>query len=390
MQIQVRQNLRERARKRTKKGHLGMKDEPENFLLVLPIPQRVVLLVVLGVWLYFWFLKIASKYLSVNKVLVIDEVDLPHNLNMRQVEKRVLNLAKSVTKIILPLQLLWVIFVRYAVKEEIKSKLILFVLNAIPLLEMVFILMTILRSSPMLQRCLKKILWFADVEPRPYRNNYIIISDTLTSYSRPLVDFTMYLIFLASEPANINCHFEHPANAVGINIDLLVGVFPAVIRLLQCLREHMRQDSEKDNTQLYNAFKYFGNIPIMCLTVYARFYDIKTTNWIYMVMFWNSLYTFWWDLTMDWKLDVFNFTKDSSLHILRKNLSFQSPAVYYLAIAIDFSLRFIWYWQYITGKSIFYGELNTFCIQALEIIRRWAWIFFKVDAEYVEMLEDTK
>ena len=56
----------------------------------------------------------------------------------------------------------------------------------------------------------------------------------------------------------------------------------------------------------------------------------------------NSLYSFWWDVVMDWKLTI--LTNPSApgpkLWGLRKTIHFSSPQLYYTAIALDFILRY--------------------------------------------------
>jgi hypothetical protein len=57
----------------------------------------------------------------------------------------------------------------------------------------------------------------------------------------------------------------------------------------------------------------------------------------------NSLYSFWWDVVMDWNLTI--LTNPSSpgkkLWGLRKTIHFSSPQLYYTAIFLDFILRYI-------------------------------------------------
>ena len=55
----------------------------------------------------------------------------------------------------------------------------------------------------------------------------------------------------------------------------------------------------------------------------------------------NSLYSFWWDVAIDWNLSI--LTDPSSpgrAHWgLRKSIHFRSPTPYYIAIALDLLLR---------------------------------------------------
>jgi EXS family len=55
----------------------------------------------------------------------------------------------------------------------------------------------------------------------------------------------------------------------------------------------------------------------------------------------NSLYSFWWDVVVDWDLSILTNPSEPgpSLWGLRKSIHFTSPTVYYLAIALDLLLR---------------------------------------------------
>lgn len=275
-------------------------------------------------------------------------------------------------------------------QNNVTNKAVWLVLNVTPLLELLAIVALILKSSTMAARCLKKILWFANIEPKPLRNNYIVMSDTLTSYSKPIMDFTIYLMYLVNDPFNTRCQFEKYQNAVSLNVDLFVGILPSMIRMIQSLREYSRHTTKDDNTQLFNALKYASNIPIMATAVYTRYYKLDSMSIIYWFMLWNSFYTFWWDLTIDWKLGMFNFKAERNISSLRHTLLYRGNYIYFAAIILDFVLRFAWFWEYISGKSIFYGELNIFWLQTLELFRRWVWLFFKVEAEYITIIDDGK
>ncbi|CDO94477.1 unnamed protein product [Kluyveromyces dobzhanskii CBS 2104] len=367
----------------------------EPFLIYLPIPQRVVLLVVFGLWLWTWFLKISGTYYDVSRVVIFNEFNgLPNYSASTKLYQSSLKLLKSVCRVIIPWQLVCVVGFQYCVANNVNHKQVWFILNISPLIEMIYILVTILKSSSMVRRCIKRIMWIADIEPKPYRNNYIMISDTLTSYSKPLVDLAIYVTFLFHEPANFKCQLEKYENAVALNIDVIVGILPSLIRMVQSLREFARGRSQrKDGSQLFNALKYAGNIPVMLVTVYTRYYNLGPLKMIYWFMFWNSAYSFWWDVTMDWKLDLFNFVSNNANtndNALRNTLLYGKNAWYYSGMVLDFVLRFAWLWEYISGHSIFYGELNIFWLQILEVFRRWIWLFFKVEAEYIATAEGEK
>ncbi|GMF10273.1 unnamed protein product [[Candida] boidinii] len=75
---------------------------------------------------------------------------------------------------------------------------------------------------------------------------------------------------------------------------------------------------------------------------------------------------------------------------------------YYFAILIDFCLRFIWIsriliqqgeFQYSNSPFIVFVlgnlyslEFGYFTLEFLEIIRRWVWVFIKLETEYIKLI----
>lgn len=157
--------------------------------------------------------------------------------------------------------------------------------------------------------------------PRSLRNTYILISDTLTSFAKPLIDFTLFTSLIFREP------FTH--------FDLSVALLPVLVRLLQCLREYRLLH---DATLLFNALKYSCNLPILFCTWKSRVYEGSINEerlhhvqrWFMLI---NSSYTLFWDVRMDWSLD--------SLTSLRSR-SKSAVTLKKKCIIRRFSLTFCW------------------------------------------------
>jgi hypothetical protein len=92
---------------------------------------------------------------------------------------------------------------------------------------------------------------------------------------------------------------------------------------------------------------------------------------------------FLWDLRMDWGL-LRTAAEDAgrpSLPMLRPNLLSGPPALYYTAIVTNLVLRFAWL---ITLLAYPYAPVAVATVTAcLEVCRRCAWSFFRVEAEHV-------
>lgn len=116
----------------------------------------------------------------------------------------------------------------------------------------------------------------------------------------------------------------------------------------------------------------------------------------------NSGYSFWWDVTNDWGLSMFQPTASTSTgnhtptnndsHLepkypkgLRSILLFNDPFVYYMAISLNLVLRFTWSLKLSSHlHTIADLEGGIFMLEALELIRRWLWVFFRIEWETVK------
>lgn len=73
---------------------------------------------------------------------------------------------------------------------------------------------------------------------------------------------------------------------------------------------------------------------------------------------------------------------------LRQRLLFSDPLVYHLAIAIDFILRFTWSLKLSSHlHTVSEIESGVFIMEALELFRRWMWVFLRIEWEVVKKME---
>ncbi|UZJ54400.1 hypothetical protein CBS101457_003720 [Exobasidium rhododendri] len=307
----------------------------------------------------------------------------------------------------------------------------------------------------------------------------ILFADILTSFARVFGDLWLTMCFLWPKS-------DTPAwwNGKGsVAVPILVSL-PYAIRLRQCLSEYnMSQPApgtnEKPLKPLYNAAKYASAFPVIWLSVMqgdAKNQD-ETTNssaffylWILSVLL-NSFFSFWWDVTHDWGLDMLRWetwtntstmvaqgvksfhkksfssipmtkqqssstsnsmtspTKESGKrsptlsngtnshlrphHMLGGSLNggqsqingggggttnhsrsrsaflrspehvmLFPPIVYQLAVTCDLLLRFAWSLKLSSHlHHIIELESTAFYLEALEIVRRWAWTFLRIEWE---------
>ena len=134
-----------------------------------------------------------------------------------------------------------------------------------------------------------------------------------------------------------------------------------------------------------------GNITRVHMLTYPflrRHANVECDGRLFSVFF-NSFYSFYWDVAKDWDLTLFSSSheRDDPEHPwgLRRVLYFQTPRLYYLIIALDLVLRCTWSLKLSPHLDHFNDlEGGIFTIELLEVFRRWVWVFFRVEAEWSE------
>ncbi|EUC64072.1 ER retention-like protein [Rhizoctonia solani AG-3 Rhs1AP] len=173
----------------------------------------------------------------------------------------------------------------------------------------------------------------------------------------------------------------------------------------------------------------------------SGYFDNKIFKlWLLAVVV-NSVYSFWWDVTNDWGLTLLKPSTWPAQHAamlprspllrpprsarsspplillsrtnsstalstagstysdtdgimrermphpfgLRDNLLFRDSLVYYLVIFLNLFLRFTWSLKLSTHlDTVEELESSVFLIEALEVTRRWVWVFFRVEWEAIK------
>jgi len=180
----------------------------------------------------------------------------------------------------------------------------------------------------------------------------------------------------------------------------LICLFPLWIRFNQCLRRYMV--TGKRMPHLANAFKYAMSQTVTLFGAFHPLYllhhhsdlvqsdsdgiliqDVNRNNMFQL--FWmglfilSSLYSFFWDVYMDWGLGrpEYNF--------LGSRLMFPKRIYYYTVIVLDLFLRFMWVLTLVPPHSGARFELPNYLTaltMALELCRRAMWGFFRLENEH--------
>lgn len=86
---------------------------------------------------------------------------------------------------------------------------------------------------------------------------------------------------------------------------------------------------------------------------------------------------------MDWGLSL--LTPHSPEFPLRAHLILPDPIIYYLAVGIDLILRLTWSLKLSPHlHTVHEIQGGIFTLQLLEALRRWMWVFFRVEWEVVK------
>ncbi|KAL0360708.1 UNVERIFIED_CONTAM: SPX and EXS domain-containing protein 3 [Sesamum radiatum] len=212
------------------------------------------------------------------------------------------------------------------------------------------------------------------------------LADIFTSMSKVFSDLERSVCRMVHRQVATIAWFEADSvcgsHAVAIPIVL---VLPYIFRLFQCLRQYK---DTREKTALLNALKYSTAVPVIFLSALKyHVFPEKWTNiyrplWLLSSVL-NSLYSFYWDITRDWDLSCFTrIFKFSKPHIL-SHVLYGRKWVYFWVIGSNLILRCTW--TYKLSAHLRHNYLTVFTITALEMLRRFQWVFFRVENEWNKM-----
>ncbi|KAI9674460.1 MAG: protein-ER retention protein [Caeruleum heppii] len=397
-------------------GDPAVEPELDAFSLVLPLPYRVSLIIVLGIWA--WGLNL--HYLSFLKIDVPNLIRYPHR-HSSTLPSHHLSVYRLATLLTIPLFLSILLFwtltygnPRLVLTHELlpQSYLILLILIfALPI-------QYLSRSGRYrFLSTLRRVSIGGIAEAPDLKFGDILLADVLTSYAKVLGDLFVSLCMFFS--SGVSSTAKPNRGCGGSYVVPLIISIPSVIRLRQCLIEYLRvrRLNAKNGgvigpagwggQHLANALKYSSAFPVIILSALQRGYDpakiglSETTLfrlWL-LAVFLNSFYSFYWDVTKDWDLSLLTqlFTSPPSTtssttkppshpYGLRPALHLQTSTIYYLAILLDFLLRCTWSFKLSPHLDHFNDlEGGIFVMELLEVGRRWMWIFLRVETEWVRV-----
>ncbi|KAF2422589.1 EXS family protein [Tothia fuscella] len=374
----------------------------DSFSLFLPLPYRVSLIIVLGVWA--WGANL--HYLNLIKIDVPSLIRYPGRTS-HTLPSHHLSTYRLATLLTVPLGLslllFWVI-----TQGNAKSVLEWEILPNIYLLILVicFILPVSFISGSGRHRflaTLRRISIGGIAEAQDGKFGDILMADALTSYAKVLGDLFVALCMFVTRTGSTS----KPDRACGgqFMVPIILAI-PSLIRLRQCLIEYGRVQRaynkggpSKDGwggQHLANALKYATAFPVIILSAIQRGYEdgkyglseaglFRLWYGLLFVLL-NSFYSFYWDVAKDWDLSLFSSDRENPQHPwgLRRLRHFHAKEIYYVVIGLDFVLRCTWSVKLSPHLDHFNDvEGGIFLMEVLEVFRRWVWIFFRVETEWV-------
>lgn len=239
----------------------------------------------------------------------------------------------------------------------------------------------------------------------------ILLGDMLTSLAKPLGDLCIAIYCLVAKfnwdrptsLAPISVIEKLPTELPTGSMPLVIISYPSVIRMLQCLRLFFKSPPDQDQfdmKHLINTGKYLMGIVVIWTTYMFnsqhrsdRFYNLHDIIWIVACSI-QTIYAYIWDLKQDWGLladPCDNNDGNTNIYTpygLRniKELKLGPPGVYYMAMFINLVFRCTWLFRFI-AVAMDIDTTNTawiFGLQAIEVIRRFIWMFFRIEWKEIE------
>ncbi|EUC41177.1 hypothetical protein COCMIDRAFT_106872 [Bipolaris oryzae ATCC 44560] len=386
-------------------GDPAIEPEIDGFTRILPLPYRVALIIVLGIWA--WGLNL--HYLSLIKIDVPSLIRYPSRASPHHPSHH-LSCYRIATFLSIPLALSLLLFwaLTHGSTKAIADWEIL------PNLYLLVLVIGFVAPVPFVSRngrsrtlaTLKRISTGGIAEAQDGKFGDILLADALTSYAKVLGDlFISLCMFFSSGQRSTAAPNRNCGGTFWVPFIIVV---PYLIRFRQCITEYYRVKRGNERTgqinpatgwggtHLANAAKYSTAFPVIILSALQRSPDPSSFGvseatlyrmWLFAVIV-NSGYSYYWDVAKDWDLTLFSSARIRNSPEypwgLRRHRWFHAKEFYYAAVVVDALLRCTWSLKLSVHLDHFNDlEGGIFTMEVLEVIRRWIWIFFRVETEWV-------
>ncbi|KAB8302485.1 hypothetical protein EYC80_005888 [Monilinia laxa] len=360
-------------------GDPAVENELDSFSRTLPLPYRVALIIVLGVWA--WGANL--HYLSIVKINVPSLIQYPQRASPRTDPPHHLSAYRLATYLTIPLVLSILLF--WTLSHRDPALVIYYDFLPISYICLLFFAFFLpLRHASYSGRfhflsALKRVSIGGIALPNEGKFGDILLADVLTSYAKILADlFVSFCMFFTPSGSATS----RPDRGCGGQylVPIMIAI-PSLIRFRQCIIEYLRVKNSRSTTSgwggqhLANALKYSTAFPVIIFSAMQR--NLSRLHQFSLLLL----------LGHNQRLGPHPshplIKKNTSSYPLRPRLYLPAQELYYIAILLDFLLRFTWSLKLSPHLDHFADfESGIFLLEVLEVARRWMWIFLRVETEW--------
>jgi hypothetical protein len=203
--------------------------------------------------------------------------------------------------------------------------------------------------------------------------------DVLLSFSKVIGDMeTTLCVLFHTESHHSYFHQSTYTTCTHSLMAPIVTSIPALWRLIQCTRQYK---DERKMQHIWNALKYLTSISVLASSYLWSIESTLSSEKIWTIcILVSSLFGYYWDMVYDWGLGNLN-----GKFLLREKLLFGSRWIYYLALVLNLLLRLSWSLKLAHHMFHLDKDLDIFLFEILEIIRRFIWVFFRMENQYLQL-----
>jgi hypothetical protein len=212
----------------------------------------------------------------------------------------------------------------------------------------------------------------------------VILADVSCSLSKVFKDFGIFLIVIYARVTKTHIIEHHDS---GMMLVAVLASLPFFLRVRQCsVQLWGAPDFSARIPITLNTLKYISSFPPIWIAAAASlgYYHPNMPALTAVFATINSLFSYGWDLFMDWGL-IALFRGKGSTHRPPRRLI--HAGLLALAAVANLVLRFSWAANFFPLFASLHPASLILLVEVAEVCRRWLWIFFRVEWEIIVQTE---
>jgi hypothetical protein len=207
----------------------------------------------------------------------------------------------------------------------------------------------------------------------------IVFADALTSLSKVFKDAAITIVAVYSSITQTPITDLHEQ---GMILVAVLASVPFLIRVRQCWVQFEGQHDAVLRIPIFlNIVKYMSAFPPIWLAAAATlgFYHQNLPTYIMLTTSVNSLYSFLWDIVMDWGL--MSFSREGKCSTRQR---FLYPTITYLLVSsTNLFLRFAWAANKFEAFAGLDASTLVLALELVEVFRRSVWNMYRIEWEII-------